>query len=177
MSRHGTVRRRLARCACIATALTVVSACAHPNGSRRGEAANARAEIAAANAEFARAMVSGDSGAMAAVFAEDGVIIPAMEPGFVSGRAEIEAYQARRLQARRYLDATITTVQLEASGDQAWETGTNRVTVQQGDSAPVTVTGRYLAVWKRGPDGRWRIRADLPVTDPVPASATPSPSR
>jgi ketosteroid isomerase-like protein len=90
-----------------------------------------------------------------------------MEPGFVSGRAAIEAYQAKRLQARRYVDAVITTAELGVSGDLAWETGTNRVTIQQGESAPLTVTGRYLAVWKRGADGRWRIRAELPITDPV----------
>jgi uncharacterized protein (TIGR02246 family) len=149
--------------------LTFAGACAHLGGSRGGEAevANVRAAIAAANAEFAQALVRGDARAMAAVFAEDGEIIPATQRGYVSGRAAIEAYQAERLQARRYLHAVITTLQLEVSGDLAWETGTSRVTIQQGESAPVTVTGRYLAVWKREPDGRWRIRAELPVADPV----------
>ncbi len=127
-----------------------------------------RAAVAAANAEFARALVAGDARAMAAVFADDGELIPAMQRGFVSGRAEIEAYDARRLEGRRYLDAVITTVHLGVSGDVAWEIGTSLVTLQQGEGAPVTVTGRYLAVWKREPDGRWRIRAELPVSDPAP---------
>jgi uncharacterized protein (TIGR02246 family) len=143
------------------------SACAHSRGGAGAEAA-VRSAIAAANAEFARALVAGDAGAMAAVFTEDGEVIPEGKKGFVSGRAAIEAYQASRLGALRYLDAVLTTVRLGVSGDVAWEIGTSRVTVQQGESAPVTLTGRYLAVWRRDRDGRWRIRADLPVADPPP---------
>jgi uncharacterized protein (TIGR02246 family) len=155
------------RCSQVVAALTLVSGCAHSAGSRReAETAEVRAAIAEANTEFAQALLRGDARGMAAVFTEDGEIIPSTQPGFVSGRAEIEAYQANRLQALRYLDVAITTLDLGVSGDLAWETGTNRVTIKQGESPPVTVTGRYLAVWKREPDGRWRIRADLPVTDP-----------
>jgi uncharacterized protein (TIGR02246 family) len=112
--------------------------------------------------------VAGDARAAAAVFTDDGEIIPATRGGVVSGRSEIEAYNAGRLDGRRYLDVVITTVSLGVSGELAWEIGTSRVTVQQGENAPVTLTGRYLAVWRRERDGRWRIRADLPVADPTP---------
>ena len=158
------------RSGCLAALLLAgASACAHGAGSRgAAENAEVRAAITAANAEFAAALVRGDARAMAAMFTEDGQLVPAAQKGFVSGRKEIEAYQARRVEARRYLEVVITTVELGVSGDLAWETGTNRVTLQQGQGAPVTITGRYLAVWKREADGRWRIRADLPVTDPLP---------
>lgn len=152
----------------LVSAALAASGCAHLSSRNAGADAEVRAAVAAANAEFARALVAGDAPGMAAVFAEDGLVIPAMKPGFVSGRAEIEAYDARRVRSLRYLEATITTVQLEVSGDLAWEAGTNRLVVQQGEGAPMTVTGRYLAVWRRGEDGRWRIRAELPVPDPVP---------
>jgi len=144
------------------------SACAHWTGAGGRSEADVRAAIAAANGEFARALVAGDARAMAAVFTEDGEVVPTTQRGFVSGRAEIEAYYARRLEARRYLDVAITTVKLGVSGDVAWETGTSRVALQQGEGAPVTVTGRHVAVWKRERDGRWRIRVDLPIADPAP---------
>ena len=168
MARHRSPRMRRTRCSLVVAASIVASACAHRAGARGTSDADVRAAVAAGNTEFARALVAGDARAMAAVFTDDGEVIPAMQRGFVSGRTEIEAYNARRLEARRYLDVVITTVQLGVSGDVAWETGTSRITLQQGESAPVTVTGRYLAVWKREPDGRWRIRADLPVADPAP---------
>ena len=53
-------------------------------------------------------------------------------------------------------------------GDTAYETGTNRITSQAGDAPPVTRTGRYLTVWRRQPDGSWRIRVDAVMTDPTP---------
>lgn len=152
----------------LAAASLAASACAHRPGGPGGADAEARAAVAAANAEFARALVSGDARAMAAVFTEDGEVIPVTQRGFVSGRPQIEAYNAARLEGRRYLDVVISTVHLGVSGDLAWELGTSLVTLQQGEGPPVTLTGRYLAVWKREPDGRWRIRAELPVPDPPP---------
>lgn len=168
MVRHRSAPTRRSRLPLVVAVSFVASACAHGTGARGAPDAKARAAIEAANAEFARALVAGDARAMAAVFTEDGELIPEMQRGSVSGRAELEAYNAARLQARRYLDVVITTVHLEVSGELAWETGTSRVTMQQGKLAPVTVTGRYLAVWRRDHDGRWRIRVELPVVDPAP---------
>jgi uncharacterized protein (TIGR02246 family) len=167
MARHGYLRAIWTRCSPWVMASVLASGCAHA-GARAAADAEVRAAIAAANAEFARALVAGDARALSALFAEDGEVVPAAERGFVSGRAEIEAYNARRLGARRYLDVTLTTVRLGVSGDLAWETGTSQVTLRQGEGAPVTLTGRYLAAWSRGADGRWRIQADLPIPDPVP---------
>ncbi|GAO01187.1 DUF4440 domain-containing protein [Anaeromyxobacter sp. PSR-1] len=154
--------------ALLVAAALASGACAHGSFGRADPEAELRTAIGAANDAFIRALVAGDARGMAAVFTEDALVIPAMQRGFVSGRAELEAYDARRLGSLRYLEATITTVQLEVSGDLAWEAGTNRLVVQQGNGAPMTVTGRYLAVWRRGKDGRWRIRAELPVPDPLP---------
>lgn len=167
MARHRNLRTRPTRSSLLVALSIAASGCAHWPGTRGTREAEVRAAIAAANAEYARALVAGDARAAAAVFTGDGEVIPATQRGFVSGRPEIEAYIAARLGARRYLDVVITTVHLGVSGDVAWETGTNAITIQQGESAPVTVTGRYLAVWKRESDGRWRIRADLPVGDPA----------
>lgn len=166
MPRHRDLRMRWARYSLFVVASMATSACAHWPGGRGTADADVRAAIAAANTEFARALVAGDARAMAAVFTEDGEVVPAMQAGFVSGRSAVEAYYAGRLEKRRYLDVVITTVHLGRSGDLAWETGTSSVTLQQGESAPVTVTGRHLAVWKREPDGRWRIRAEVPIADP-----------
>jgi uncharacterized protein (TIGR02246 family) len=167
MNGHRALRARRTRCSLLAAVSVLASACAHWPGGR-APAADVRAAIGAANAEYARALVAGDARAMAAVFAEDGQVVAATHPGFVSGRTEIEAYNARRLEGRRYLDAVITTVDVGVEGDLAWETGTSRVTVQHGKTAPVTLTGRYLAVWERGSDRRWRIRVEIPVPDPAP---------
>lgn len=160
-----------ARVLLAAAILALASGCAHAGAAAApagAEEASPRADIAAANEEYARALERGDPAAIAALFTEDGEVIPAGQRGFVAGRAAIEAYHATRLAGRRYAEVAITTSELGVSGDLAWEAGTTRLTVRQGDGAPVTLTGRYLAVWRRDPDRRWRIRAELPVPDPVP---------
>jgi hypothetical protein len=50
----------------------------------------------------------------------------------------------------------------------AFGPGSGRAQIQAGDAPPVTRTGRYLTVWKRQPDGVWRIRVDAIVPDPSP---------
>jgi uncharacterized protein (TIGR02246 family) len=170
MARLRRVPTPAAGCALLLVAATLVGGCAHatvapPAG---GDQTGVLAEIAAANAEYARALERGDAPGMAALFTEDGEVIPATQRGAVSGRAAIEAYHASRIAGRRYADVAITTSELGVSGDLAWESGTTQLTVRQGEGAPVTLTGRYLAVWKRDVDRRWRIRVELPVPDPVP---------
>jgi uncharacterized protein (TIGR02246 family) len=154
----------------LALPLLASSACAHAPAGPAAPAmgtAEVRAIIETTNARFAAALVKGDAPALAALFAEDGQAIPGAAKGFVTGRAALAEYYAGRLKAARYLEATITTVEVEVSGDVAWETGTNRVVVQVGESAPVTRTGRYLVVWKRGTDGTWRYRVDAVIPDPA----------
>lgn len=168
LARHVLLRLPLAHRSLLAAAAIAATACAHWPGARGGAEERVRAAIATANAEYARALKAGDAHAVAAMFTEDGEVVPTGQRGFLTGRAEIEAYNASRLEGRRYLDVALTTVHLETSGNLAWESGTSSVTMQQGVGPSVIVTGRYLAVWRRGPDGRWRIRADLPITDPLP---------
>lgn len=167
MAPHPSPDLRRPRSLIVAIALAA-SGCAHFGRPAQAADAEVRAAIAAGNAEFARALVAGDAHAAAAVFTADGEVIPTARRGFIKGREEIAAYNASRLATRRYLDLVLTTVDVEVSGDLAWETGTNSITVQQGEAAPVTLTGRYLVVWKREQDGRWRIRVDLPISDPLP---------
>ncbi len=157
MRRHGTLRLLLV------TGL----ACAHSPPAPTAGPVDVRAAIEAINAEFAAAMMKGDSVALGSMFTEDGEDIPNTMKGFISGRAALESFNAARFRAIRCLEVTITTVGVESSGDVAWETGTNRVVVQRGDAPPVTRTGRHLRAWKRGSDGRWRIRVDAVIPDPA----------
>ncbi len=168
MARHRSPCMRWTHRSLVVVVAFAASACAHWSGARGKAEAEVRAAVVAANDAYARALVAGDARALAGLFTEDAEIVPTTQQGFVSGRPEIEAHFARRLEGRRYLEVAITTSRLEVSGDLAWETGTNRITLQQGERAPVTLTGRYLAVWRREPDGRWRMCADLPIGDPSP---------
>ncbi|MGO9065873.1 MAG: YybH family protein [Myxococcaceae bacterium] len=79
--------------------------------------------------------------------------------------AAIQALFQQRLAAARFLDATATANTVGTDGDLAYETGTNKLTRQTGDAAPVTTTGRYLTVWHHDTDGQWCIQVDMVVVD------------
>jgi uncharacterized protein (TIGR02246 family) len=136
-----------------------VVACAHP-----GHGTPERHDPVAVRAAMRRA----DARAIASMFAEDGEYIVAATKGFVTGRMAIEELFAARFKAVRFTDVAVTTISVQVEGDTAYETGTNRLTFQAGDAAPVTRTGRYPTVWKQQVDGAWRIRVDAIIPDPSP---------
>ena len=146
------------------------AACAHPGHGtpERHDPAAVRTAIEGTLVQFGAAMKRTDARAIASMFTEDGEYIRVATKGFPTGRTAIQEVFAARFTAARFIDVAIATVSVQVEGDTAYETGTNRLTVQAGDAPPVTRTGRYLTVWKRQPDGVWRIRVDAIVPDPLP---------
>lgn len=57
-------------------------------------------------------------------------------------------------------------VVIASSGDLAYETGTNYMTVES-PSGSTAVTSKYLSVWKRAPDGEWRVAAVAVTNNPT----------
>ena len=57
------------------------------------------------------------------------------------------------------------------SGDLGYTTGTNEMSVPDPAGKVTKVVGRYLAVWRRESDGRWRCVEDY--TTPGPTEAPP----
>ena len=53
------------------------------------------------------------------------------------------------------------------SGDLGYTYGTNAFTVVGPGGKPSTVTGRYLTVWRKESDGRWRCVMDYSTPEPA----------
>jgi uncharacterized protein (TIGR02246 family) len=155
----------LAFAACVPT-----SPPAAPNGATPA----IRAAIQAADEAWSRADIAGDTAAMRALYTEDVVSMQGGGPDIV-GRDAMVADLAHNFATRPdtifHIETVITT--LEHSGDLAWEVGQVTLTKRNRDSttaAPRAERYKYITFWQRGPDGRWRIRRDLGVSDPLPPS-------
>jgi len=135
-------------------------------GTGMGPAAEARAGIQEANQLLIAAALVGNGDRVATVFADDGTILPFGLKGTIHGHVAIAEYWRNRLAATRFLELELNTTEVSVTGDLAYEIGTYRATTKTGDAAPVVSTGRYLAVWRRSGDGRWRIQAECPIPDP-----------
>jgi ketosteroid isomerase-like protein len=54
-----------------------------------------------------------------------------------------------------------------SGGDLGYTRGTYAMSVQ-GPGGPMTINGKYLTIWKKQPDGRWMVVADMFNPDAPP---------
>ena len=113
-----------------------------------------RKAIEVANASLAQALMKGDAKAAAQHYTDDAVVMP---PGaqVARGSAAIEAYWAAGI-AAGIKDVKLTTVDVESSGDLAYETGDVAVT---GNDLK-TFQGHYVVVWKKS-GTQWKLHRDI----------------
>lgn len=112
-------------------------------------------------AEYAAAYNAKDAAKVAALYAEDALVMPPNEP-MVKGRANIQA----RLQRELKEDVTLQLTPTEStiSGSQAFEAGTATVKLPDGR----TEKEKYLVVYKRV-GSEWKIAFDIWNSDtPLP---------
>jgi uncharacterized protein (TIGR02246 family) len=109
---------------------------------------------------FMAAAKRSDPAGMASVFAEDGMVLP---PGMKasSGRPQIEKGYAAMFRVMGLPEITIKTTDLIVSGEYAIETGTYDQTMKPTNGTPVRDIGKYVSVWKRQPDGSWKMVRDI----------------
>ncbi|MER8578508.1 DUF4440 domain-containing protein [Mesorhizobium sp. M1423] len=56
---------------------------------------------------------------------------------------------------------TLKALEVEGSGNLAYEVGAFTLSVPSKGGAPSTVAGKYIVVWKKGGDGTWRLHRDI----------------
>lgn len=128
-------------------------------------------------AEFARAYNAGDAEALAAMYADDAVLMPPDKPA-VSGHDAILAFAredtagAKQSGLKLEIDAGAS----GSSGNLGWHSGAFRLKAADGSTA---ATGKYVEVWERR-DGKWVMirdawNMDAPMAPAAPA-AQPAPA-
>jgi uncharacterized protein (TIGR02246 family) len=115
---------------------------------------------------FVEAALAGDWEALAALYAEDVVLMPPNGP-VVEGRVAIQDF----LESFPFITQfAVTIVQIDGRGDLAFVRGTNSMTlIVEGTSEPIHITGKYVEIWRKQPDGKWLIAVDIWNSDlPLP---------
>jgi ketosteroid isomerase-like protein len=68
-----------------------------------------------------------------------------------------------------------SSAEVSASGDLAYTIGSYQLTSNDPAGKPWTRPGKYLTVWKKQPEGGWKVAADAPSDDePPPPPAPPA---
>jgi uncharacterized protein (TIGR02246 family) len=113
-----------------------------------------RNAIRAVVANFDKAVLAGDWPAVVSVYAEDGMLLPPNGPT-VQGRAAIQNFFGGFPKITAFKQSV---VEIEGQGDLAYPRGTYEMTMMPpGAKAPLTDTGKVIAVWRKQPDGSWLV--------------------
>jgi ketosteroid isomerase-like protein len=126
----------------------------------------ARAAIEKQDTAFSAAFGRGDIAAVAGAYAEDAIAFPP-DGEMARGRAAIEALW-KGLRDAGGKEITLTTLDVHSSGSLAAETGTATLKIQPPSGAAMLQRVKYVVVWKRQPDGTWKIYRD--IWNAMPAS-------
>jgi uncharacterized protein (TIGR02246 family) len=109
----------------------------------------------------------GDATKLAAVFAENGTLMP---PGFPSfaGRQAIENFYRDTFAVSTIHSAELHPKEHHTGANSVREHGTYSVTFVPRDESlpPYTQTGRYLFIGAKRPDGHWEILWEMHTIEP-----------
>ncbi len=123
--------------------------------------ANDQQQIRAEAEAWFAAGAAKDAAKFATYYAPDANLFPPNEK-IVSGKAAITTYWMNFFKAPGLVfNGRPTHIEVAKSGDLAYERGTFKLTMNGPDGKPATQVGKYVVVWKRQPDGKWKAYADI----------------
>ena len=123
--------------------------------------------LASLAGQFSAAYIAGDARAMTAIYTDDAVLFP-NNSEFIRGRDAIERYWTLP-EGRRITRHKLIPVEVEVSGSMASDFGHYEIAGENDGVAWGPANGKYMVVWKRGEDGRWRMYLDMWNSRPQPS--------
>lgn len=127
-----------------------------------------KALLFALEAKFAKATAEGGGKAFATWFAEDGISMG-------NGQAPAHGREAIAKQTtwspKDYqLVWTPTDGVMSPAGDMGYTWGHYEGRSRDADGNSKVITGRYLTIWKKEPDGSWKVALDASQEEPAEAA-------
>ena len=118
-------------------------------------ATGAREAILAANEKFMDAFGRGDAAGLAALYTEDGEVMPP-NSDFVRGKQAVQGFW-QAVMDMGIKGAKIETAEVESHGDAIVEVSTYEL---QGGEGQTLDAGKFIVIWKQE-DGQWKLHRDI----------------
>lgn len=145
-------------------AVLALSSCS----TQQPNASNATTELRSLDAKLGQAIDSKDATAIAAFYAEDAILMPTAEP-IIKGKAAIREEWKHILAIPAFEnESKLGGVQVASAGDLGYTYGSYRSRLMGEDGKLTMEPGKWLTIWKKQPDGDWRIVVDTYNTDIPP---------
>jgi uncharacterized protein (TIGR02246 family) len=111
--------------------------------------------IVAANENFRIVSKGGNAAGMAALYTENGQLLPP-NSDFVTGRQAIQGF-FQAFFDMGIKEAVLESVEVEGHGDTAIEVGKYTL---KGEGGQELDAGKYIVIWKRE-EGQWKLHRDI----------------
>lgn len=139
-------------------AVVLLAACGSAPVFDRAEEIHALME---ADRDFARATAEQGAEGWAAHFVENGLMFPAGDP-IVEGRSAIREAMEPAFSTEGYaLTWEPLHAEVAGSGDLGYTYGRYERTVMDERGRSQTSVGKYVTLWRKEPDGRWKVALDI----------------
>jgi ketosteroid isomerase-like protein len=107
-------------------------------------------------------------------YAEGAMVMPPNVPSATTKEAIRRTWKDLLMSPGAAISWKTTKVEVAQSGDIGYSSGTYEVTMNDASGTPVNERGKYLEVWKKQADGKWKCvmdiwNSDLPTSAPAPA--------
>ena len=152
-----TKRSRLALWGCIAMIL-IASGCGEktPPDTRAAD----ESAVRAADAQWSKAAAAKDVDAAVSYYSDDASLLGPNVP-IASDKAGIRAAWASLLDPDTSLSWQASKVEVSRSGDLAYVQGVYQLTSKDARGKATADNGKFVEVWKKQADGKWKTVADI----------------
>jgi ketosteroid isomerase-like protein len=151
------VRRIVTAFAAISIVVALLAALPVPAGDMD---ASARV-LAKLDEDWSAAAAARDLEKVSAFYAEGAIAYPPGQPAAIGRDAARRVWTALLADAGFSLSWKATHAEVAASGDLGYTTGTYEATVSGPDGKPAREKGKYVCIWRKGPDGAWKAIHDI----------------
>ena len=125
-----------------------------------------------ADAQWSKAAAARDVDGTVSYYSDDASLLAPNAP-IASDKQSIHAAWAGLLTPDTSLSWQASKVEVARSGDLAYLVGTYQLATKDAHGKPVSDNGKFVEVWKKQPDNKWKVVADIfnsdmPLVQPRP---------
>jgi ketosteroid isomerase-like protein len=120
-----------------------------------------KAAVRAALGEAWNAVIAKDVDKFVSICADEDIMFPPNAP-MVRGKQGVREYMTQFFASPGYsISRQPPQIEVSGAGDLAYTWDTFELTVNDAEGNPVTQNAKHVVVWKKEPQGTWKIVADI----------------
>jgi ketosteroid isomerase-like protein len=113
------------------------------------------------NKKFVNSILEEDLAEYLSLYTDDAVVMIPFQPT-LNGKNALTVHWHNNMAKGEWVESVnVTTLDIWASGDLIYERGSYQITFKKFENKPRAVYGSYFSVWKKQPDGTYKMKYDI----------------